>query len=59
MRNDKSVEQCRHEHTIYQAIPVNSTLGMWLGLRPSVMIVEVCQDCGAYRIVRKPAKIKR
>lgn len=55
----KNENQCRHEHTVYQAIPVTSFLTSWLGLNPSVMIVEVCQDCGAYRIVRKPSKIKR
>jgi len=62
MNDDRKIQsECRHEHTNFQALPVTSFLTSWLGLNPSVMVVEVCQDCGACRIVgrykmKKPRK---
>lgn len=50
---------CKHEHVIYQAVPRTSFLRSWLGLYPDIVIVEICQDCGAFRIVKHPEKIKR
>lgn len=57
MSDIKHDSDCKHEHVIYQAVPRTSFLRSLFGLYPDIVIVEICQDCGAFRRVRHPGKI--